>query len=313
MSRYLTIGNQALPKEWPDCFSFAPMAIIKTTTVLSTLTEGGETKPTFERTFEEYNPQGKLVLSVERDAEGKELHREEYAYDGEGRKTREHKHFVSEEMEETHRWEYDEQGEVVREISEYVGGFETVKHLDRQPGKIVVKVTDEDGTPEGREERTLDAEGRVVEVVEYDEEDTLKAHLVTEYDAAGRKVREETRSWDDSFVQEWMYVYDEEGRLMEEKELNEEGYIILLRKHEYDEKGQLIAYSAEDLIRKEKVLRSYAYNEQGQLVEESRIRGEVPEATSQYEYNAEGKIIKQTITTPFFEAVNEYQYTYHPE
>ncbi|HAA14493.1 MAG TPA: hypothetical protein DCE41_23540 [Cytophagales bacterium] len=282
--------------------------------MISTHSEVEQPTQRFELLYREYNEREQMTLEIERQGEGQDLHREEYEFDSEGRKTREYKHFIQEEMEQTHRWTYDEQGRILTEIAEFEGGFQTVKHFAYGDGAIEIRITDEEGVEEGKETRTLDGEGREIERVEYDEEGTLKLHVTTEYNAVGKKTRVETRSWDDAFEDEWMYEYDEEGRLTVEKQLNQEGYIIMRRLNTLDEKGNVIEYVAEDLQRKEKLRRTYVLNEQGQVITEKAFMqdSEEPEATAVNEYEGE-LLVKKEITAQFYQTSNEYQRTFYSE
>ena len=287
------------------------MAKTKTLSIWSTVIQDGETVSAFESLYREFDEAGNKLLEIQRDGEGQDVQREEYSFDSEGRKTREYKHFIADEMEQTHRWEYDEQGRVAKEINEFVGGFQSVKHFSYEAGQNLVKVTDEEGTPEGKEVQTLDGNGRVVEVVEYDEEDTLKAHLTTEYDEAGHVIRKETRSWDDAFEDEWMYEFDEAGRQTVEKQLNQDGYIILRRTNTYDDAGNLVEYIAEDQMRQQKVRRIFEYDEHNQLQAEQAFRNDMPMPDVSVTFAYEGELmVKETVITPVLETQNEYRRTF---
>ncbi|MEL6537785.1 MAG: hypothetical protein AAFQ98_20355 [Bacteroidota bacterium] len=290
------------------------MAKTKTLSVWSTHSEADSPTEEFEHLYREYNEREQMTLEIERQGEGQDVHREEYEYDSEGRKTREYKHFVQEGMEQLQRWTYDEQGRVLTEVAEFEGGFQTVKHFSYGEGVIEIKITDEEGTEEGKETRKLDGEGREVERIEYDEEGTLKLHVTTEYNEAGKKTRVETRSWDDAFEDEWMYEYDEEGRMTMEKQLNQEGYIIMRRMNTLNEQGKVVEYVAENLMNREKLRRTYVYNEQGLVTEEKgyMFDAEEPEATAVNEYEGE-LLVKKVITSGLYETINEYRRSFYSE
>ena len=288
------------------------MATLKTHTETSTLIENGAAEPSFERLYKEFNAQGQLVLEIERIEGGEELRREEYTYDEQGRKVREYKHFVQDEMEQTHAWVYDDQGRVIEERDEYAGGFATVKHLSYEGDTIQIKITDEEGNPEGREVRTLNAQGKEVERVVYDEEDTLKERITREYNEEGKLVHLIQHGWDDAWQEEWMYVYDDDGHLLQEKQLNRAGYIILRRQMEYSEGGHLTSYVAEDLETNRKIARALFLNDEGQLEREERYEQNLPEPTAVADYTYEnGQLVKEHITRPQHEIINEYAYTWH--
>lgn len=150
--------------------------------------------------FIEYDEAGNIVLSIKYDESGNIIEKSTFTYDDENRKLTEKQYLSEEEIAESHRFIYDENGKLTEINTDYAEGYSSTRKIQYNPEaneRIELEI-DEDGEIEEKHVfKYHETHGKLTERAEYDDRDKL--------------------------VQKTLFTYDEKGRVIEQAEYERKG------------------------------------------------------------------------------------------
>jgi hypothetical protein len=266
------------------------------------------------------------LRSEERDAQGQVLRREQHGagdessqlfifeYDAAKLLVRE-QDFLEGELVREASFEYDENGKPVLEKQHYPGGGYVCKKISRDLAQRseTISLEDEHGHEEGRELRRFDAEGRVLEEQIFDEAGKLTSSFRASYDDYGNPLEEQ--SMDASgFTNYSKYEYqrDEEGRLDSFKVFDEKGKLKRLEVFDYDEKGNRDYHEINNHYEGWGRIYELVFDDEGRTAV-SRVfdNDEALLSETSYEYDAEGLVLEEAISSKAGLHKVVHRYTFH--
>lgn len=207
-----------------------------------------------------------ISSDTSRDADGKVIAVEYLVYD-------EHDNIIAMIGEESYYYgyEYDENGNIIKEYSDWSNAFTEYEYKDG----LVVKMhyTASDGL-------TFD------EIYEYDEHGTqIKTTLYGE-------------SYDDTAITTVKPEYDAQGRLVRETDYGSDGNVYSVDEYEYNDKGEIIKETTASSFSGNKMTTEYVRDERGNVLSEhiKSVKGDgtvISESRIEYEYNSDNKQISE--------------------
>jgi antitoxin component YwqK of YwqJK toxin-antitoxin module len=243
----------------------------------------------------EYDVNGNLICqkSFNRDQENGE--HVEYRYNDLNQVIEELIFFDDDQLAETHRYEYDEQGRVKYEsISYQEGSMDHVNYTYHSNGKLHERVQeDEEGTVESREVTEYDGEKLTRESL-YDAEGELVSDTRHTYDEKGNLI--ETIAWTAEHDEQVKisYEYDEKGRRECTETFSGTGQIVARTTVTYDDKDNVIEMLEEDTIATKNTKITYDEKEQAVLQEEFNEQEELNHRIERT-YDEEGQLIESLV------------------
>jgi YD repeat-containing protein len=240
------------------------------------------------QSYNEYDPQGNLLLEISYDPEGSITEKNEYAWDAAGRLIRSVIYGDDGEILEKTEIHRDGKGNPVQEFIHYLDGSVDKVEYRYENELLKEKIQhNEDDEQESRE--TYDYEdGRIVLLERYDEEDRLVYQAKNTFENG---VIRESRIWSSVEGETYTLVtlFNKEGRRLEECRYDEKEKMIERNLYEEDDKGRVIKVVEEDRNRKNTT--ELEYNDKDLLVYqvETDVHGQVVSEVHR-EYDSEGRI-----------------------
>ncbi|NLA24355.1 MAG: hypothetical protein GX879_05250 [Bacteroidales bacterium] len=211
------------------------MLKIRSITATTTL-KNSETKP-FKSLQKEFDENGNLLSEIKYNKDGEITSRHYNIYNDKA--LLEKSEYVDNEHEtsETHEYFYDDNGNLIKETTDFGQGFLSVFVFEKdfKNNQIRIIEQDEDDEIEETKVQTFDEDGNLLEEISYNDANKEILKTINIFDHNKRIIKKEEHDLRYKTVQIHEYYYSNEGLLEGIKSVNKKGRLLNWVKIEYDE------------------------------------------------------------------------------
>lgn len=259
--------------------------------------KAGEAYPTESL---EYDKEGNLILSIKYDPDGQVIEKIVTDYDSKGLKAKEEIYYSENELAETSCYEYDENKKLVKIITDYTAGYQTITEYIRKENRLEIRQVDEEGEVEETEIFMYNDEGKIIEKQILNDRGKLTEKQVSIYDSEGQLVQRDILERKNKLALRRSYRYNDNGQPIEIKVTNRKGKLVEYYRLEYDDANRPISQNTPqgriELEYPDKGIQKERYYDAG---------GTLQQKLTRYTDDA-GNVLKEE--SPL--GTTEYKYTY---